>query len=215
MDQTALYKLSYGLYIIGAFKDDRAAGCVVNTCFQVTASPAQLVVSLNKDNYTLEAVRQSGRLSVSILSEDTDPSLIGTFGFFSSRDTDKYKTHGMELIDNTPCVGGKFAGRIILEAKNYFDCGTHVMVLCEVIDTVAGEGTPMTYAYYHNVIKGKEPKNAPTYRADAAPAQSKAKTKIRYRCTVCGYETEYEGPLPDDYLCPICGVDSSFFEVVE
>ena len=28
------------------------------------------------------------------------------------------------------------------------------------------QDTPMTYAYYHNVIKGKSPKNAPTYIAE-------------------------------------------------
>jgi ferredoxin hydrogenase len=28
-------------------------------------------------------------------------------------------------------------------------------------------------------------------------------------CTVCGYETE--GPLPEGYLCPVCGVDATHF----
>ena len=28
------------------------------------------------------------------------------------------------------------------------------------------DDTPMTYSYYHNVIKGKSPKNAPTYSGD-------------------------------------------------
>ena len=46
------------------------------------------------------------------------------------------------------------------------DCGTHEVVIARLVDTQKGEGIPMTYAYYHDVIKGKAPKNAPTYRAE-------------------------------------------------
>lgn len=42
----------------------------------------------------------------------------------------------------------------------------------------------MTYAYYHKVIKGKSPKNAPTYQEE----ESKPKpASVCYRCTICGY----------------------------
>ena len=34
---------------------------------------------------------------------------------------------------------------------------------------------------------------------------------MKYVCSVCGYE--YEGEvLPEDYVCPLCGVDASNFE---
>ena len=41
----------------------------------------------------------------------------------------------------------------------------------------------------------------------------------RYRCTVCGdiYDEEYEGvrfeDLPDDWVCPLCGLGKDVFEV--
>lgn len=212
MDTKVLYNLSYGLYIIGAFKDGRPAGCVVNTCFQVTSEDPLLVVSLNKNNYTLEAIKDTKRFSVSILSEDTDPELIGKFGFYSSCDTDKYADVGYEVHGNTPCVKGKFAGRLILQAENFVDCGTHVLVLARLTDTVAGEGVPMTYAYYHNVIKGTAPKNAPTYRP--AEQQQEAQAKNRYECDICGYIAEVEGELPEDYTCPLCGADRTHFKPV-
>lgn len=41
--------------------------------------------------------------------------LIGKFGFFSSRDTDKYDGIGYDVVDYVPCVKGSFAGRLILE----------------------------------------------------------------------------------------------------
>ena len=48
---------------------------------------------------------------------------------------------------------------------------------------------------------------------EAVPAGVTENGKMIWRCTVCGYE--YEGDtLPDDYVCPICGVDAANFEKV-
>ena len=66
----------------------------------------------------------------------------------------------------------------------------------------------MTSAYYHKVVKGKSPKNAPTYLPEEEPAQPK------WVCTVCGYVYDGETPfeeLPDDYVCPICKQPKSAF----
>ena len=71
----------------------------------------------------------------------------------------------------------------------------------------------MTYAYYHKVIKGKSPKNAPTYIADGGENMEK-KTEAKYVCSVCGYEYDGDTPfedLPDDYICPVCGQPKSVF----
>lgn len=209
LDTKVLTTLSYGLYVLGAFDEGRPVGCIVNTVFQITADPARIAVSVNKNNHTLKAIRERGRFSVSVLAEDSNPEIIGRFGFFSSRDTDKYADFGYEVIGGVPCVTGRFAGRLILEAEDFVDCGSHELVIAHVADTVAGEGTPMTYAYYHRVIKGKAPKNAPTYRPEADDEASQGK-KL-YRCDICGYEVEYDGPLPADYRCPICGADRSHF----
>lgn len=215
LDSTVLYKLSYGLYIVGAFKDGRPVGCTINTCFQVTSqTPQLLVVSLNKNNFTLEAIREFKRFSLSILSEDSDPSVIGTFGFSSSRTVDKYADYGYDVLAATPCVKGQFAGRLALEAEQFVDCGTHVLVIGRLIAAEQGSGTPMTYAYYHNVIKGKAPKNAPTYRADEDPAETPQAGKRRFRCDVCGFEVEFDGEIPADYVCPLCRADASHFKEI-
>lgn len=214
MDPTVLYKLSYGLYVVGAFKDGRAVGCVINTCFQITSEGPRVAVSLNKNNFTLDAIRERRRFSISILAEDSDPTVIGRFGFMSSRDVDKYDTFGFDVIDGVPCVKGKFCGRLIAEAEQIVDCGTHELIIAKVIDTVPGDGVPMTYAYYHNVIKGKEPVNAPTYRPENVEPEAKAKR--RFECDVCLYVAETDGSdLPDDYICPICGMDRSHFHEID
>ena len=87
-------------------------------------------------------------------------------------------------------------------------------MIARVIDTVQGDGVPMTYAYYHNVIKGKEPKNAPTYRGDAVEQGNQGKR--RFECDICHYIAETDGDdLPADYICPICGADRSHFTEVD
>lgn len=216
MDLSVLYNLSYGLYIIGCYSEGRPLGCVVNTCFQVTSENPTVAISLNKNNFTLEAIRQRPRFSVSIVAEQTEPAIIGKFGFCSSKDNDKYAEFGYHTLDGAPVVNGTFCGRLVLDAFEFVDCGTHMLVLARVAGTEKGEGTPMTYAYYHNVIKGKEPKNAPTYRKeeeakDAKAANAEAAGKKRYRCDICGYEVEFDGPVPADYECPLCGADSTHF----
>ena len=55
------------------------------------------------------------------------------------------------------------------------ETSTHTVFLGEVTDGDVLETAPaMTYAYYHNVIKGKSPKNAPTYLPEEEEAEPSA-----------------------------------------
>ena len=89
------------------------------------------------------------------------------------------------------------------------DSPTHTVFLGEVIGAeVLSDNPPMTYAYYHGVIKGKTAKNAPTYLAEK-------ETEGKFVCPACGYEYGGNvpfGQLPDDWVCPICGMPKSAFE---
>ena len=42
------------------------------------------------------------------------------------------------------------------------------------------------------------------------------KKEYKCRCAVCGYEVTVDTPeLPEDYVCPVCGVGPDQFEAVE
>jgi Rubredoxin len=42
------------------------------------------------------------------------------------------------------------------------------------------------------------------------------KKTYKFVCTVCGYEVEVDTPeLPEDFVCPVCGVGPDMFEKVE
>lgn len=214
MDSNALYNITYGLYVVGCYSDNKPAGCIINTCFQVTSENPRLAICLNKKNHTLDCLKTNPRFCVSIVSEDTDPMVISSFGFRSARDADKYADFGYDEIDGTPAVKGNFCGRLIMDAIDFIDCGTHVIVVGKLVTSYGGSGTPMTYAYYHKVIKGNAPKNAPTYRAESTSTPATTNKKRKFKCDICGYEVESETDLPEDFKCPICGFDRSHFKEI-
>lgn len=205
MDKNVIRTLSYGMYVIGA-KEDKNVGCVVNTVTQITSNPILITVSINHDNYTNKIIKKTNKFSISILDEDTNPEIIGTFGYKSSKDIDKFEKFNHEEIDNLPILKDT-CGNMICEVINTIETNTHTIFLAKVNSAINyQEKNPMTYKYYHDVLKGKSPKNAPTYEEE-----QKKETKTIWKCSICGYEIEADS-LPDDFKCPICGVEANLFE---
>ena len=89
MDPKALYKIGYGLYIVGAHKGDKMNAQVANTIFQITSEPIMVAVSINKKNLTYEYIHASKVFSASALCQETPLPFIGRFGFKSGIDVDK------------------------------------------------------------------------------------------------------------------------------
>ena len=166
MDNTALFNLSYGVYVITTWGEGKATGCTANSAMQITATPATIAVSINHDNYTNKCIQESGRFAISVLGENTQPSIIGTFGFKSGKDHNKFDEVEMAVKGFMPVVADACA-YITCEVIDKMETSTHTVFLGKVLDAdLLKADTPMTYAYYHNVIKGKSPKNAPTYIAE-------------------------------------------------
>jgi len=222
MDITTLFKLSSGLYIIGTKDSEKKsqtgfAGCVVNTVVQATSKPVTLTVCINKDNYTNACIKKVNEFSVSILSEKIKESTIGLFGFSSSKEKDKFSEVPYGLTPSgLPYLKDGVTGYIQCKVLSFTDDYTHTIFIAEVqeAENISTE-PPMTYEYYHKVIKGKAPKNASTYVEENSAANSSS--AYSYKCSVCGYEfkgtkEEFE-KLPADYKCPLCGVEKGLFVV--
>jgi len=213
MNPNTFHKLSYGVYIVSTWDNGRPTGCTANSAMQITSSPATIAISINHNNYTNKCIQETGRFAVSILAEDSAPSIIGTFGFRSGKDFDKFAEVEYSVKDYMPVVNDS-CGYIVCEVIDKMETATHTVFLGEVKGAeLFGNRDAMTYAYYHKVIKGKSPKNAPTYIPEADEPGEKKERK--WKCTVCGYV--YEGDeLPEGYKCPVCGMgEDKFVEITD
>ena len=55
-----------------------------------------------------------------------------------------------------------------------------------------------------------------TSRVREENIMAEEKNTYKFVCVVCGYEVEVDTPeLPEDYVCPVCGVGPDQFELVE
>ncbi len=241
MNQEALFKITYGLYVVSASNGENLTGHVSNTVFQVTANPVRFTVASNKDNLTTEFISKSQSFSVSVLSEDVDLNFLGPWGFNSGRDTNKFENLNYKTGESgAPILLDKCLAYFECKVLETIDTGTHILFIGEVIDMDVTEeqGNALTYDYYRRVIKGISPKNAPTYIADhdehetseEAPEEETSNvSKQLYQCVVCGliYDPEEGDPdsgiapgtafedIPDDWICPICGVTKSDFKPID
>ena len=208
MDQMVFRSMSYEVYITTSVDDGRPVGCITNSNTQITSSPATVSVSVNHNNHTTACIERSGLFAFTILSTDSDPALIGRFGFASGRDTDKFAGLDYEWAEGAPVVRTG-CGYVVCRVIGKMETQTHTVFLGEVVDAKAwSKEIPMTYSYYHQVIRGTSPKNAPTYIPPKEEAPAPA--VHRYVCSVCGHVYEGEA-LPQDYVCPLCGRDASHF----
>lgn len=205
MDKTAMYRLSYGVFVLTARESDKDNGCIINTAIQAASAPNQLSICVNKGNYTHDMILRTGRFTVSVLSQSADFNIFRHFGFQSGREVNKFEAfeqcergaNGIYYI-----TGGSNA-YISVKVTKTEDLGSHTMFIGEVTDMkVLSEVPSATYEYYLNHIKP---------RPQAAEKTKEEKTI--WRCKICGYE--YIGEeLPEDFICPVCKHPASDFEKI-
>jgi flavin reductase (DIM6/NTAB) family NADH-FMN oxidoreductase RutF/rubredoxin len=226
MNKAALYKITYGLYIVTSGQDGKFNGQIANSMFQVTSNPGSVAISINKENFTHGLIKLSRKFVISILAQSAPMNFIGLFGFKSGRDINKLENIKTKPgVTKVPIVLESTVAYIEVELEKELDCGTHTIFVGNIVDgDVVRSEEPMTYAYYQQVKGGKSPKTAPTYVQDEPAATPQA--AARYVCSVCGYVydpvkgdpdngiapgTKFED-IPDSWICPICGADKSKFE---
>ena len=202
MDKKAFYKIGYGLYVLTTNDGKKDNGMVNNTFMQITSDPFEVVVAVNKANYSHGVIADTRKFNLSVLSEDVTFDVIKRFGFQSGRDADKFA--GFESCFKMPngiyALNNRYANALfVCEVKGAMEFSTHTLFRAEVADAVSLSDKPTcTYDFYQKNVKPK-------------PQASGGKTV--WRCTVCGYEYEGEN-LPADFICPICKHPASDFEKV-
>ncbi|MFH1700483.1 MAG: flavin reductase [Candidatus Zixiibacteriota bacterium] len=235
MNIDALLTLSYGVYIVSSRLGDKLNGQISNTAMQVSSSPPLLTVAINKSALTYECIAESGVFAITVLSEEAPLEFIGRFGFKSGRDVDKFEGIDYRLTQTQSPYPTDYALSVLdVEVIKSEDMGSHTLFTGNMVDAlIIGQGSPMTYQFYREKLRGKTPPTAPTYKGpqdSQKEASSMGEDKIgeSYECEVCGYiydpaegdpdggippGTKFED-LPDDWICPVCDADKSEFEPV-
>lgn len=204
MKDSSMYKISYGLYLVTANQNDKDNGCIINTLSQVTSIPNRVSVTISKNNYTHNMIKESKKFNVSVLDINTDFNLIKHFGFVSGQDKNKFddftacKRSQNGLFYLTEKANAYISGNVISE----IDLDTHTMFIADVTECVnLNEIQSLTYEYYQNNIKPK------------STTPINPKNSVTWVCEVCGYVYEGEN-IPNDFICPWCKHGVEDFEKV-
>ena len=203
MDKKAMYKLSYGLFVLTAREDEKDNGCIINTAIQAASEPNQLSICVNKANYTHDMIGRTGKFTVSVLSQNAQFELFKHFGFQSGRDVNKFENMKVPTDTNgIPYLGWQACAVISCKVVDSQDLGSHTLFIAEVEDAkVLSENAPLTYADYQSKVKPKP------------EAKATDKKIVGWRCKICNYV--YEGSeLPTDFTCPLCGHGAEDFEPI-
>lgn len=207
IEKEAMYKISYGLFMLTTTDGEKQNGCIVNTVSMLTDNPKRIVLFVNKANYTEELLRKTGIFNISILTEKTPFDFFRQFGFVSGRDVDKFAGKEYPTTENGLNYVAEYSNAVLsAKISDYYDYGTHTLFVAEVTaaKTLSSEKS-VTYEYYQSNIKPKITASAPTAKA--------AKKPKAWVCKICGY-THEEEELPPDFVCPWCKHPAEDFEPV-
>ena len=198
MDNSALYKLTYGLFLLTAREAGKDNGCIINTAMQVASNPPRISFAVQKTNLTHDMILRSGICNVSSISTTADFELFRQFGMQSGRESDKFaEFRAVNRSENGVLYLTEHTNMYIsAKVTEHFELGSHTLFVAELTDAVVlSEEESCSYAYYQDNIKVR-------------PAEKSAQRS--WTCSICGYV--YEGEeVPDGYECPLCHHGKEYF----
>ncbi|MCL2254204.1 MAG: flavin reductase [Lachnospiraceae bacterium] len=207
MGNEALFKISYGLFVLSAEEDGRDNACIVNTFLQITSSdPITCVISVNKQNFTHDMIAKTKKFNLSVLSTQASFEMFKRFGFQSGRTADKlsgYENNTARSSNGVIYITESTNAYLSFDVTDMADFNSHTVFTAVLTESdVLNNNESLTYSYYHQNIKPKP---------QAKPQDEK--NNPGWRCKICGHV--YEGEtLPSDYICPLCKHGAEDFEAI-
>ena len=190
MDNKALYKLTYGLFLLTAQENGFDNGCIINTAIQIANNPTRISIAVIQNNKTHDMILNTGKFNISAITTEAQFDLFKHFGMQSGRDVDKFADFSNVARSDNGLYYLTSAANMYMSATvtEHFDLGSHTLFVGEVTDAkVLSDAPSCTYGYYQSDIKPKPVATA----------------KRSWTCSICGYV--YEGDeVPEDFLCPLC-----------
>ena len=149
MDKKAMFKLTYGLFVLTAREGEKDNGCIINTAVQVTTEPNRITIAVNKKNYTHDMILRTGVFNVSMLTEGSTFDTYKRWGFQSGAQTDKLEGMDCPRAENgVVYVAQETNAYLSAKVVSSTDLGTHTLFLADVTGgEVLSEAESITYSY--------------------------------------------------------------------
>ena len=194
-NKTITRKITQGMYVLTT----KNGGCVVDAVSQISAGDNPLIaVSVMKKNYTNELLKNNDKFVLSVLGMNVNPEIIKTFGLNSMRDINKFENTDTFIVEDINVIKDSL-GYMVCEIVDKIENDTHTLFIGKLIEAdVLNDGEAMSYGYYQE-------------HKDELLKVTTNNGKTAWVCTICGY-VYYGDELPEDFKCPICGVDKTLFE---
>ena len=74
-DKNALFNIGYGLYVITCNDGKKDNGLIVNSVMQVSNNPVKIMVSISKQNYSHDVIKETKKMNVNYLTIETPFSI--------------------------------------------------------------------------------------------------------------------------------------------
>ena len=188
-------KITQGMYVLTT----NDGGCIVDAVSQISSGDNPLVaISVMKDNYTNELMKKNSKFALSVLGKNVNPEIIKTFGFNSMRDINKFENTETTLIEDINIINNSL-GYMLCEKVDSIDNETHTLFIGKIIEAdIYEDSEAMSYQYYQT-------------HKDELLKVTTDNGKKAWICSICGY-VYYGDTLPEDFKCPVCGVDKEYFD---
>jgi flavin reductase (DIM6/NTAB) family NADH-FMN oxidoreductase RutF len=155
MDQSALFKLSYGLYVVGIKAEQWFGGCIIDAVAQVSlGNPPVIIVGSMNNNLTNKLLKAGGEFTISVLPENVDPFVVANFGFQSAKTVDKWANVPHTVKDGLPVLDGAVS-YIRCKPGESKELETHTAIFSEALDAWMGTNPakPLIYGDYQRGMK--------------------------------------------------------------
>lgn len=144
----AISRFLTGITVVTTRQGSQTHGITVSAVASVSLEPPTLLVSLNRQSSTCEAVSRAGHFAVNVLAENQ----LALARHFASKTPDKFSAlssgdtaHGWrEGILGAPLLAGALA-HLECRVTATSDVGTHRIFFGEVAAAEATEGLPLAY----------------------------------------------------------------------
>lgn len=160
MDESALYKITHGLYILGArdkaaLANERIVGSTIDAVMQVANKPLVIAISCNNNSYTRECIIENGEFTLSVMGQQVSPFVVANFGFQTSRKVDKWNAVEHFLVDGLPFLKDNLA-TFRCEVLNVIPYESNTLIVAEIVDCQnTQDGEPLTYNNYRDSFKNE------------------------------------------------------------